>query len=353
MDAAPASLPPEIGRFLRHLEVERRASPHTLRGYVADLGQYAAWLAETGEPLLPGSAAAIRAFLARAAATAGPTGLARKLSALRSFYRFLVREGVAPSNPARGVASPKLARRLPEVLPEEDAAALVEAPAALATPLALRDRAILELLYASGLRAAELVGLDVADVDLEARLARVLGKRRKERIVPFGHPAAEALAAWLEAGRPALAAGPDHAGARTALFLNYRGGRLATRSLARRIDGWVLAAGLPRHVHPHVLRHSFATHLLSAGADLRGIQELLGHASLSTTQRYTHVDWRRLAAVYDDAHPRSGARRPAPAAEPPEPPLPAARGHAAAGTGGPAPRGAGAPPPPPRCGPSR
>jgi integrase/recombinase XerC len=181
----------------------------------------------------------------------------------------------------------------------------VEAPAHLAAPLALRDHAFLELLYASGLRAAELVGLDLADLDLEQGLVRVLGKRRKERVVPFGRAAREALARWLDAGRPALAAGPDGARGGAAVFLNYRGGRLTTRSVARRLDRWVLASGLPRHVHPHVLRHSFATHLLGNGADLRGIQELLGHASLSTTQRYAHLDWRRLAEAYDAAHPRA------------------------------------------------
>ncbi|HSM92686.1 MAG TPA: tyrosine recombinase XerC [Anaeromyxobacteraceae bacterium] len=303
-----ADLPAEIQRFARFLEVERRASPHTVKAYLGDLGQYAAWLAESGQPLLPGSPAAVRAFLARAAAEAGATSLARKLSALRSLYRFLVREGLVDQNPARAVASPKRPKKLPVVLPEADAAALVEAPAALAAPLALRDRAFLELLYGSGLRAAELVGLDVRDVDLRELLVRVLGKRRKERIVPFGRPAAEAVHAYLDGGRPVLAAGPAHAGAERALFLNHRGGRLTTRSVARRIDRWVLEAGLPRHVHPHVLRHSFATHLLSNGADLRGIQELLGHASLSTTQRYTHVDWKRLAAVYDDAHPRAKAQ---------------------------------------------
>jgi len=300
-----ATLPPEIERFARFLEVERRASAHTIKGYLIDLGQYAAWLAEAGQPLLPGSPAAIRAFLARTSGTARAPSLARKLSALRSLYRFLVREGLTDQNPARAVASPRQPKKLPVVLPEEDAAALVEAPGAMGPPLALRDRAFLELLYGSGLRVAELVGLDVRDVDLGERLARVLGKRRKERIVPFGHPAADALRAWLDGGRPVLAAGPDHAGAEGALFLNFRGGRITTRSIARRIDGWVLQAALPRHVHPHVLRHSFATHLLSNGADLRGIQELLGHASLSTTQRYTHVDWKRLAAVYDDAHPRA------------------------------------------------
>ncbi len=302
-----AAQPPEIQRFAAYLASERRASPHTQKAYLLDLSQYAAHLAAVGVPVVPSSPSAVRAFLGKAAASCDAASVARKLSAIRSLYRFLVKEGLAPGNPARAVAAPRRARRLPEVLPEEEVAALVEAPAT-AGPLALRDRAFLELLYASGLRVAELAGLDLADLDLGAGLVRVVGKRRKERIVPVGRAAREALARWLDAGRPALAAGPDHAPARQALFLNYRGGRLSVRSVARRLDSWVLAAGLPRRVHPHVLRHCFATHLLGNGADLRGIQELLGHASLSTTQRYTHVDWKRLAAVYDEAHPR--ARRP-------------------------------------------
>jgi integrase/recombinase XerC len=319
-----ARLPPEIRRFAAHLETEKRASPHTRRAYLADLAQYAAFLEGQGAPLVPSSPGLVRAFVARAAASAGATSLGRKLSTLRSFYRFLVREGLADGNPARAVASPRRPRRLPQVLPEEEAAALVEAPRPPTAPsprggargararraahreaasLALRDRAFLELLYASGLRVSELTGLAVADVDLAQRLVRVLGKRRKERVVPFGKAAAEALRAWIEDGRPALLRAAPAPG--EALFLNVRGGRLSARSVARRIARWVLAAGLPRHVHPHVLRHSFATHLLGNGADLRGIQELLGHASLSTTQRYTHVDWKHLAEVYDRAHPRA------------------------------------------------
>jgi integrase/recombinase XerC len=301
---APA-LPPELHRFVRHLEVERRASPHTVRAYVADLSQYAAFLRARGAAVLPSSPTLVRAFVAEAAATAGPASLGRKLSTLRTLYRFLVREGLTADNPARAVTSPRRPKRLPEVLPEEEVAALVEAPAGEVAPLALRDRAFLELLYASGLRVSELTGLDVGDVDLAQGLARVLGKRRKERIVPFGVPAADALRRWLSDGRPSLAARARARAAPGALFLNHRGGRLSPRSVARRISRWVLAAGLPRHVHPHVLRHSFATHLLGNGADLRGIQELLGHASLSTTQRYTHLDWKRLADVYDRAHPRA------------------------------------------------
>jgi integrase/recombinase XerC len=301
----PAAPPPEIERFLACLASERRASPHTLRAYRADLGGYAAWLADQGQAVVPSSPSLVRGFLAHAAGGSGPTGLGRKLSAVRSLYRFLVREGLVEANPARGLSSPRLPRRLPRALPEEEVAALVEAPAARSDPLALRDRAFLELLYASGLRVAELVGLDVEHVDLSEGLVRVLGKRRKERIVPVGRPAREAIARYLEGGRPALASG--RGGARTggALFLGLRGGRLTARSVARRLDRWVLAAALPRHVHPHVLRHSFATHLLGNGADLRAIQELLGHASLSTTQRYTHLDWRRLAEAYDAAHPRA------------------------------------------------
>jgi integrase/recombinase XerC len=299
-----ATLPPEVRRFLEHLETEKRASSHTVRAYLADLAQYAAFLAEAGAPLVPSSTTLVRAFVARAAGSAGAVSLGRKLSTLRSFYRFLVREGVTDTNPARAVASPKRPRRLPSVLPEEEAAALVEAPAALKGPLALRDRALMELLYGSGLRVSELTGLDVGEVDLSQGLVRVLGKRRKERVVPFGSAAADALRRYLDEARPALSA-EAKGGIPTALFLNHRGGRLTQRSVARRISAWVLEAGLPRHVHPHVLRHSFATHLLANGADLRGIQELLGHASLSTTQRYTHVEWKHLAEVYDRAHPRA------------------------------------------------
>ncbi|HVO18100.1 MAG TPA: tyrosine-type recombinase/integrase, partial [Anaeromyxobacter sp.] len=209
------------------------------------------------------------------------------------------------ANPARAVASPRRPKKLPDVLPEAEVAALVEAPEG--GPLALRDRAFLELLYASGLRVSELTGLDLGDLDLREGLVRVLGKRRKERVVPVGGPARLALERYLAEARPALAAGPEGRGRGAPLFLNHRGGRLTARSVARLLGKWVAAAGLPRHVHPHVLRHCFATHLLGNGADLRGIQELLGHASLSTTQRYTHLDWKRLAAVYDQAHPRAKA----------------------------------------------
>jgi integrase/recombinase XerC len=302
------ALPPEIRRFAAHLEGERRASPHTVKAYLGDLARYASHLAAAGVPLVPSSTAAVRAFLSREAGSSGPASLGRKLSAVRALYRFLVKEGLATSNPARGVVSPRRPKALPEVLPEEEAAALVEAPS-LAEPLVMRDRAMLELLYASGLRVSELVGLDRSGLDLAQGLVRVLGKRRKERIVPVGRPALEALRRWLDAGRPALARAPGRGRAAEALFVNHRGGRLTARSVARRLHRWVLAAGLSRHVHPHVLRHSFATHLLASGADLRGIQELLGHASLSTTQRYTHLDWKRLAAVYDGAHPRAREKR--------------------------------------------
>ncbi len=308
MPVDETTLPPEIQRFVAHLRTERRASPHTVKAYLGDLSQYAAYLADAGQPVVPSSPALVRAFLARASGGAGATSLGRKLSAIRTLYRYLLREGLAAANPARSVSGPKRPKRLPEVLPEEEVAALVESPR-LAAPLELRDRAFLELLYASGLRVSELTGLDRASIDLGERLVRVLGKRRKERIVPLGTTAAEAVRRYLDEARPVLATGRDHATAREALFLNYRGGRLSPRSVARRLDRWVLASGLPRHVHPHVLRHCFATHLLGNGADLRGIQELLGHASLSTTQRYTHLDWKRLAAVYDAAHPRAKRER--------------------------------------------
>jgi integrase/recombinase XerC len=309
-----ASLPPELQKFAAHLETERRASPHTVKAYVTDLAQYAAYLSSVGARLVPSSPTLVRAWLARASGDAGATSLGRKLSAVRSLYRFLMKDGLAESNPARAVSGPKRPKRLPNVLPEEEVAALVEAPnhedesapgdPVTARLLALRDAAFLELLYGSGLRVSELTGLDLDELDLGEGLVRVLGKRRKERIVPIGKSATQALQRYLETSRPMLAAGKG-GGANGALFLNVRGGRLSARSVARRLDRWVRATGLQRHVHPHVLRHCFATHLLGNGADLRGIQELLGHASLSTTQRYTHLDWKRLAAVYDAAHPRA------------------------------------------------
>jgi integrase/recombinase XerC len=299
-----AALPDEVQRFARWLAGERRASPQTSRAYLADLASYASYLAGAGVPIVPSSPAAVRGWLGREAATNGPSSLARKLSTVRTFHRFLVKERLSTVNPARAVQAPRRPRRLPEVLPEAEVAVLVEAPAG-PTPLGLRDHAFLELLYSSGLRVSELTGLDVDDLDLAGGLVRVLGKGGKERVVPVGSPAREALRRWIGEGRAALLAGRDGARAGGALFVNYRGGRLTPRSVARRLDRWVTEAGLPRHVHPHVLRHCFATHLLGNGADLRGIQELLGHASLSTTQRYTHLDWKRLAEVYDRAHPRA------------------------------------------------
>ncbi|MEI7705233.1 MAG: tyrosine recombinase XerC [Deltaproteobacteria bacterium] len=299
-----AALPEEVQRFARWLSTERRASPQTSRAYLTDLAAYAAYLSGVGVPIVPSSPVAVRGWLGREAGTNGPASLSRKLSSVRTFYRFLVKERLATGNPARAVQAPRRARRLPEVLPEADVAALVEAPGA-DEPLLLRDRAFLELLYSSGLRVSELTGLDLDDLDLREGLVRVTGKGGKERVVPVGGPAREALRRWIEEGRAALLAGVDGVGARGSLFVNYRGGRLSPRSVARRLDRWVTAAGIPRHVHPHVLRHCFATHLLGNGADLRGIQEMLGHASLSTTQRYTHLDWKRLADVYDRAHPRA------------------------------------------------
>jgi integrase/recombinase XerC len=299
-----AGLPAEVQRFARWLSTERRGSEHTRRAYLSDLAGYVRYLSGAGVPLVPSSPAAVRGWLSREAGASGPATLARKLSSVRSLYRYLVKEGLAAANPARAVQAPRRPRRLPTVLPEEEVAALLVATSADG-PLALRDRAFLELLYSSGLRVSELVGLDLDGLDLAEGLVRVLGKGRKERVVPVGRPAVAALSRWIAEGRPALLAGPDASRAAGALFLNYRGGRLTARSVARRLERRVRAAGLPRHVHPHVLRHCFATHLLANGADLRGIQELLGHASLSTTQRYTHLDWKRLAAVYDEAHPRA------------------------------------------------
>lgn len=284
-----------VTAFLRHLEVEKNASPHTLRSYRADLIDFEAHLA--AQSLAPDAAdvRAVRGWLAALHRRGlDPTSVARKLAAVRSFYRFLVRRGVLPRNPARELRGPRPTRKLVNFLPSDDAKALVEARA-IGGSARNRDVAILELLYATGLRVSELAGLDLDSVDRDARTVRVLGKGRKERIVPYGAAAARALDAYL--GPRAARSGP--------VFTRARGGRLGVRSIRAIVGRAAGAAGVTRRVTPHTLRHTFATHLLDAGADLRVIQELLGHSRLSTTQRYTHVGTDQLMKVYDAAHPRS------------------------------------------------
>jgi len=299
-----------VGRFSDFLAHGKGYSGHTVRNYASDLCQFLVYLRdhEAGRPVEDADVYVIRGFLASRHARNRKASVGRKLSALRTFYQFLIREGRAKVNPASLLAMPRKEQMLPSFLTVDDAFRLVEAPGEDSF-LHARDRAMLELLYGSGLRVSELVSLDVPDVRVDLQVLRVLGKGRKERIVPFGNKAREALGRYLEhreslAGKDALPAGK----AEKALFLNRSGRRLTTRSVARRLDHHIRGIGLPRQVSPHALRHSFATHLLDAGADLRSIQELLGHASLSTTQRYTHLSLDRLMEVYDRAHPRAKAK---------------------------------------------
>ena len=286
--------------FLRHLEREKGASPHTVRAYGKDLEQLDAHLRQQlGREAEPDDVdvLAIRGFLAwlhgRGCSRATAS---RKLASLRTFFRYLSREGLVRKNPARLLVSPRQQRKIPSHLPEVDAAALVEVAGDDDT--SLLTRAILEMLYATGIRCSELVGLDLQEIDFEARMIRVLGKGRKERIVPFGGSAQEALLRYLPVRnkrRPRL----------QALLINKNGGRLTDRYVRRLVSARVRQVALRTKVSPHTLRHSFATHLLERGADLRAIQELLGHSSLSTTQRYTHVNAKHLLAIYSKAHPRA------------------------------------------------
>ncbi len=281
-----------LGAFLEHLAVERGASPHTIRSYRADLDQFREFLASRGDVSLTGAdARTIRAYLAWLhGRRLDRVSIARKLAAVRSCFRFLVRRGVLARNPAREVGAPRLPRKLVSFLPIDEVHALLDGPIRRS-----RDQAILELLYASGLRVSELAGLGLDDVDRAGSTVRVLGKGSKERVVPFGTAAAEALDAYMTERGPAP--GP--------LFINARGGRLSVRSVHTIVRRQARAAGIGRPVSPHTLRHTFATHMLDAGADLRLIQDLLGHSRLSTTQRYTHVSADQLMRVYDAAHPRS------------------------------------------------
>jgi integrase/recombinase XerD len=296
-------------RFLVYLVAERGLADHTVAAYRRDLRRYLAFLGARGiERPQDVDVGVVRSFVASiSASTHGPddrpyaaTSVARALSAVRSFHRSLVRESIADRDPTTEVVRPRLPRPLPHPLGVDEVRRIVEAPD-LATPSGLRDRAVLELLYGAGLRVSELTGLDVDDLDLDDGFVRVLGKGGKERDVPMGRHARAAIEAYLTRARPVLA-GPRTRGA---VFLNTRGGRLTRQSCAALVASYAAEAGLARRISPHDLRHSFATHLLEGGADVRVVQELLGHASVATTQIYTLVTKEHLREVYLSAHPRA------------------------------------------------
>ncbi|MBZ4333392.1 tyrosine recombinase XerC [Corallococcus interemptor] len=299
-----STLSPLLEQFKVHLEGEKGASPHTVRNYLIDLKDYERYLVERMKlSLLAGTHAAIRGYLGTLAVDHAPTSRARRLASIKSFYKYLVRQKLLSASPAKLVKSPKLPKSLPKVLPVEEVFAILDMPD-VKTVLGLRDKAILEMLYGGGLRISELCGLDLLGVDRGSRIVRVMGKGSKERLVPLNVKAIRALEAYL-ARRGELLAEVREGQDPDALFLNFKGGRLTARSIARHLDAYVLKLALARKVSPHAMRHSFATHLLGGGADIRSIQELLGHASLSTTQKYTHVTFEQLQEVYDAAHPRA------------------------------------------------
>lgn len=295
----------DFDRFRRYLAVERGASEHTLRNYFVDLHQLLVWLSaqSSRKPVTQWEQVEhshLRAFLASRYGELVPTSLSRKLSTFRSFFKFMIREGRLKRNPAALVDRVKLPKKQPAFLPMDDLMSLLHMPDD-STPFGLRDLALLELTYSSGLRVSELVGLNIEDIDRSARLVKLRGKGKKERIVPVGRPALEVLERYLQVRGTAFGENPDP----KAVFLNYRGARLTTRSVDRFVKRYALVAGILQTIGPHALRHTFATHLLAEGADLRAIQEMLGHASLSTTQRYTHVAIEKLMEIYDKAHPHA------------------------------------------------
>jgi len=305
--------------FLQFLRLNRNASPHTVRAYDTDLTQFVEYLAVRSKtkpsriPVGALDAEGVRGFLASLLDRGNSrASSARRLAAVRAFARYLVREGHLGDDPTQLVGSPRKEQTLPRHLDLAQVDGVMSSPD-VANPAGRRDHAILELFYASGLRLSELVGLDIEDVNLSGRMVRVRGKGGKERLIPFNQSTAEALKAMLQDARAVTPTAPArgrgrpsaHARQRHALFLNQRGGRLTTRSVDRIVRQAARAAAVPGGLSPHALRHTFATHLLQAGADLRAIQELLGHASLSTTQRYTHLDIGRLMEVYRASHPRA------------------------------------------------
>lgn len=288
-----------IERYLQHLAAERRLSPHTVENYQRDLASLAALAGAA--PLAELDVAHIRHFVARLHAQGlCATSLARQLSAWRGFYRFAVKRLGFARNPCADVRPPKSRRALPETLSPDQCAQLLDA--APETVLEIRDKAMFELFYSAGIRLAELVSLDLAALDLDAGEARVTGKGAKTRLVPVGEKAREALRTWLR-HRASLTPAAE-----PAVFVNRRGSRLSARQVQSRLGRWAVRTGLPVAVHPHMLRHSFASHVLQSSGNLRAVQEMLGHANISTTQVYTHLDFQHLAKVYDQAHPRARKR---------------------------------------------
>ena len=297
MDAHPA--PDPIDDFLAHLAHERRLAAHTLDGYRRDLRQIARWLGERGAATIDRlDEPHIQGYVAwRHRLGASGRTLQRELSSLRAFYRWLLREEGALSNPAVGVRAPKSPRKLPRTLEADQLCGLLDHVDT--DPLSIRDTAMIELFYSSGLRLAELIAIDLGEIDMAEGELSVVGKGAKTRRVPVGAKAREAIGRWL-AVRHLLASRDE-----LALFVSSRGGRIHPRTVQRRLERWALEQGASQRLHPHLLRHSFATHLLESSGDLRAVQELLGHADIGTTQIYTHLDFQHLAQVYDQAHPRA------------------------------------------------
>ncbi|HIO97326.1 MAG TPA: tyrosine recombinase XerC [Leucothrix sp.] len=289
-----------LEQFEAYLEHEKRYSVHTLSGYKRDLNQFLNWLKKSSEnkDIVKADSLDVRQWVAAMHRQGmGGTTLQRKLSSLRSFYQFLVRKQLLKNNPAVDIHAPKSARKLPDTLDAETLTQLLDIPAD--SILAIRDRAVMELFYSSGLRLSELTNLDIGDIDLEENMLRATGKGNKTRVLPIGKKAQEALIKWKK-NRSILAKIEENA-----LFVSQRGTRISVRSVQQRLNHWRKKQGLEQHIHPHKLRHSFASHILESSGDLRAVQELLGHADISTTQVYTHLDFQHLAKVYDKAHPRA------------------------------------------------
>jgi integrase/recombinase XerC len=310
LTALPEELATPLAGFMRHLQSEKRHSARTCENYQRDLQRLALWLHQASELSCWSEVSVhhVRRYVAHLSKSGlGGRSIARHLSSLRRFYQFLLREGLARDNPALDIRAPKSGRRLPKVADVDQVNQLLDVKPD--DPLEVRDLAMFELMYSSGLRLAELAGLDLVSLDLDGREVRVLGKGNKERILPVGGKAVSALRQWLSC-RAAIAAEGE-----PAVFVSQRGDRLSRRSIQARLARWGILQGADQRLHPHLLRHSFASHMLESSGDLRAVQELLGHADIATTQVYTHLDFQHLARVYDQSHPRARRRSSATPAE--------------------------------------